>query len=729
MMTTEIIFGHGWSWGHLAVAAALAGVLLWQVYRWMLAPIPWKRRAPLLALRATWSFLLLWCIWDPVLQTVTRTEQSIPPRVMVMVDVSASMGLAGEQGVDRWQGLKEITRQLHAVLEKTQVKQADWLAFGSQLRPWQENLAPKDDQSLVLRHLREAAEKQTDPSTATALFLLTDGEDTTETHAADAISVLRAHSVRVFPIVPDGTVQPPPLARIERVLAPQQVSLNQSFEIQADLRLRCATASDFVAALERDGKELARQTIRHGGDGTARAEFPVKAEAIGLSLYTIRLLDGARKTELSHLSAPVRAKNRDALRVLYVQGGVDWEYRFLRQAVSENPTILLEGITQLNNQSFLRQAARGAAPDQLDHTPLATVRAAAQNSDVLVLANLNPEFLDAETQKTLLEMVRKRGGGILFFSGNSTQAARFRGTLLEELLPVAIGETSGPPLSAPCAMQITADGLASEIWRDAANVNAPLSQPPPTFLNFVRVQGVKPGATVLGVHPQEKTGGQPMPLLTSQNIGAGRSAFLGVDALWRWRMAAPAQARDYDRFWQQLLLWLGGRIQGVAIEMDRVRYPPGDTAHIKIRAVKSETPPRLFVRDSGGRESEAALSWNGGATEGKADYRFAGPGEFVFTVRNPAEILAQQVVDVRAIDLELEHAGLNEALLQQLARESGGQYLTSRDGDLIPSFLKSRQELNTRRERKPLWHSPWIFAVMLAAYGTELLLRHKYQLT
>ena len=178
---------------------------------------------------------------------------------------------------------------------------------------------------------------------------------------------------------------------------------------------------------QHDGKELARQTAHHQGDGVIHSVFPAKAEAIGLSLYTIRLLDSGKKTELSHMSAPVRAKNRDALKVLYIQGGVDWEYRFLRQAVSENPSILLDSITQLSNQSFLRQAARGATPDQMDATPLAAVRAAAQNYDVMVLANLNPEFLDAETQKALLDLVRKRGGGILFFSGNSPQTSRFRG--------------------------------------------------------------------------------------------------------------------------------------------------------------------------------------------------------------------------------------------------------------------------------------------------------------
>lgn len=726
-MTTEIVFGHDLKWGHFAAATPLLGLLIWQAYRWMIVPISASRRAVLLALRATWSLLLLWCLFEPVLETVINKDENIPPSVMVMVDVSSSMALPDDKGADRWQGVKETTTRLRALLDQSQVRKPNWQALGSQLRPWTEDTPAKDDQSLILQQLRDAAEKQPGPA-ATVLFLLTDGADTTEATPVEAIAALKAHSIRVFPIAPEGSVRPPALARVERVIAPQQVSPNQAFEIEADLRLRCADAADFTIALDLNGKEVAQQVVHHQGDGTIRKSFPIKAEAAGLVLYTIRLLDG-KKTELSHLSASVRSKTRDALKVLYVQGAPDWEYRYLRQSVGENPSILLEGMTQLENQSFLHQAAgKEAQQGQKDASPQAAVRAAAQNGDVVVLANTGPELLDAETQKALLDLVRKRGGGVLFFSGDSAQSARFRGTLLEELLPVTLDDTAVAPPSALGAMQITADGLASEIWRDASTAAA-LAQPPATFAHFVRAKGVKPGATILAVHPTEKNGNDAVPLLASQNIGAGRTAFLGVDALWRWKMAAAAPARDYDRFWQQLLLWLGGRIQGTTIEMDRGRYAPGDTAHIKVNTVKSDTPPKFVVKDPAGKESDVALSWSAGNTEGKADFRFAGPGEFVFMARNGAEVLAQQVEDVRTTDLELEHAGLNEPLLQQLAKESGGQYLTTKDMDLIPSFLKTSHHAYSKRERKALWHSPWIFAVMLAAYGAELLLRRKYQLT
>jgi hypothetical protein len=726
-MTTEIIFERGWSWGALVVTAIVVGVLLWQGYRWMIVPISGKQRASLLALRLVWSLLLLWCIWQPALETVILKDESVPPQVAVMVDVSASMALTDEQGADRWQALKDTVKRLGGILDGAGVKGATWFACGAQLRPWKEDLPPKDDQSLIIQQVREVAEKQDTSGAIKALFLLTDGEDTTETPVTETLAALRARSVRVFPIAPEGSIRPPSLIRVERILAPQQVFLNQAFEIAADLRLRNSVPVDFAAVLECNGKEIARQPQHHQGDGTTRVSFQTKADAAGIFLYTVRLVRNDTKADVAHMSASVLAKTRDPLKVLYVQQGTEWEYRYVRQAVSDNPAILMEAIVQLGNEAFLRQAAQGTT--QPENTPQATIRVAAQNQDVVVLANVSPAFLDLETQKALADLVVKRGGGLLFFTGDGAQASRFSNTPMEEVLPILFEPTTAAAAAtAPVAMQITTDGLSSEIWRDAAAPNVALAQPPPTFTRFARARSVKPGAMILGIHPQEKIGGQPAPLLVSQNMGAGRSAFFGVDSLWRWRMMPTTQNRDYDRFWQQLLLWLGGRVQGTSIEIDRARYHPGETAHLKVRTIKSDVASRLLVRDSAGKETDVTVAWNPTATEGKVDYPLPAPGELIFVVRRGNDILAQQVVDVRTVDLELEHAGLNEALLQQLAKDNGGQCLTSKDLDLVPSLLKSSHRKYDQRSSRSLWHLPWIFGILLAAYGTELLLRKKFQL-
>ena len=44
-MTDSIVSAQGWTWGQLALAAALVALVLWQGYRWMIVPLPARYRA------------------------------------------------------------------------------------------------------------------------------------------------------------------------------------------------------------------------------------------------------------------------------------------------------------------------------------------------------------------------------------------------------------------------------------------------------------------------------------------------------------------------------------------------------------------------------------------------------------------------------------------------------------------------------------------------------------
>ena len=732
--TTEILFKSGWSWTHLFLAIILLALFLGQAYRWLIIPIPPKQRVLLFVLRISWSLLLLWSLWEPFLQKTTQHKQPVSPRVVVMVDVSSSMNLSSKKGEDRWQKLLETTERLQTLISSAKVQEASWFALGSQLRSWSPKIPPKDSQSLIVRQLSEVAESQSKSSSPTTLFLLSDGQDTMENPVSNAILALRAHHIRVFPIILEGNIGPQSLsARLERIHAPQDVFLNQAFELNSEIKLQTGHPTDFIAILEKNSQEIARQTAHHKGTGIIQISFPLQAEKVGVTLYTVRLQQSGSTSDLSRLSVAVRTKMREANHVLYAQGSPDWEYRFIRQAIHENPSIILDGITQLNDQAFLHQVGQAESRPP-ENSSLAAFQAALRKSDVVVLANLNPEILDSKTQKLLLEFVQNHGGGILFFTGNSKEASRFHTTLLEELLPVTL-EAASPPIQDDSssanlwAMQLTPEGLASEIWRDATTANKPLPQPPPTFIKFVEVKGVKLGATILGQHSTKKNGSQPKPLFACQNIGAGRSVFLGIDALWRWRMQEQVENRDYDRFWQQLFLWLGGRVQGTSLQTNREHYQPGETVHVQLHTIKSSSLPHLFVSDRTQHKLEVPLTWNQPNTDAQAEYQISNEGEIIFTLESQTDVLAMKITDVRSIDLEKEFSGLNEVFLQQLARESGGKCLSTKDLDLIPHLLKTEKEIRTQHERIPLWHSPWIFITILMGYSAELLLRKKFQLT
>jgi hypothetical protein len=161
-MTEEILSAQGLSWTQLGVAGVILTVLLWQGYRWMLFPIPTSRKALLLTCRIVWTLLLLWCVWDPVLQKTQTHKRTILPKVITIVDQSSSMSFKDDT-TQREDRLRSVLDKLKATLAESEVKDSVSLGIGSSMRPLSYPPVFQDKQSLILKNLQEAAEQYTDP--------------------------------------------------------------------------------------------------------------------------------------------------------------------------------------------------------------------------------------------------------------------------------------------------------------------------------------------------------------------------------------------------------------------------------------------------------------------------------------------------------------------------------------------------------------------------------------
>jgi len=68
----------------------------------------------------------------------------------------------------------------------------------------------------------------------------------------------------------------------------------------------------------------------------------------------------------------------------------------------------------------------------------------------------------------------------------------------------------------------------------------------------------------------------------------GAVFYSGLDSLWRWRF--PYESYDYDRFWVNIIRYLGetrlrGTQQQVALATDRPSYAPGEDVQVRLRVL------------------------------------------------------------------------------------------------------------------------------------------------
>src|SRR6266576_39588 len=303
-----------------------------------------------------------------------------------------------------------------------------------------------------------------------------------------------------------------------------------------------------------------------------------------------------------------KASRRARLRVLYVQGALTWDYKFISLALRNDTTIKLTGLTRTSKQSVFRQNVETAGellngfPNSLEE--LAPYR-------VLVLSNLRPAELTPAQQEVLARFCSEMGGGVLMIGGPATFDSSWQNSRLEQLLPVVFAPNTGVQgLDRPFRIELTEEALQHQVFQIADNQPArEVWAQLPTFTQYGRVDAAKPGAVVWALHQSDDGPHGRRILMASQRYGAGLSAVLCIQNFWRWRLAKDSEPQQFDRFWRQLFRYLGevGR-QDVAIHLaDQDLHPQMD---VDVAVEKQpnpgnaiETVRKFFVRAEDGQQN------------------------------------------------------------------------------------------------------------------------------
>jgi hypothetical protein len=310
-------------------------------------------------------------------------------------------------------------------------------------------------------------------------------------------------------------------------------------------------------------------------------------------------------------------------------------------------------------------------------------------------------------------------------------------TPIGDLLPVYLDRMTEAGPFTPARFSLSREGWL-EAWtrlRDnEAGERARLAAMP-AFRIASATRGLKPGATVLATLSAGKLS---YPALVMQRAGEGRSAALTVGDLWRWTMRrSPGDADDAGKFWRQTLRALvrdvpepvtvtltpSARDSDALTARARVRGPdfqPADTAQVEMAAIApdGQTIALPVIADPAepGIYEAVVRAPASGSYRVKVRARGAGGGTL-------GEAEAGLVLD-READ---EHRSIrpNRALLEQLARGSGGAVLDLAGLDAFVEGLRDRPAPVSALETRPLWHTPWVLLAALACFVADWTLRRR----
>jgi hypothetical protein len=230
--------------------------------------------------------------------------------------------------------------------------------------------------------------------------------------------------------------------------------------------------------------------------------------------------------------------------------------------------------------------------------------------------------------------------------------------------------------------------------------------------------------------------------MAAQYYGAGLSAVICVQNLWRWRLARDGDPQTFDRFWRQLFRHLG---QASRQEFQIQLLDQDLTPHADIRALVARQPrPEAVPSTTAAADYTVRVrAPDGGAAleqktrlvpERPIEVRFRAEREGLYTILvedGRGVALATQPVEVRDVDREMERTGRDLENLRQWASLSGGLALPEEEIDGVAHLaarIQARIEDGRRRARVPVGVDGTVLAGVLAALCGEWALRRRWGL-
>ena len=626
---------------------------------------------------------------------------------------------------------------------------------------WAAALAPRGAETRLGQSLRDLLyDERANPLAGVAV--LTDGGQNAGVGIGPAVAL--AHEMGIpLHAVGLGSDRQPTNVRVSDLVAPARAFPGDSYTvtgyvqaqglggrtIQVELYSRPQTEG--AAASPSDpGALAAAQQVTLGADGEV---VPVKFE--------LTPAEPGRETLRLRIAAPPDDSNPNdneqqvdleivshKTRVLLLASGPTREYCFLHTQLHRDRNMVVDILLQTAQPGISQEANK-----ILDEFP--ATREELDAYDCIVAFDPDWQQLDRQQVELLEKWVGEQAGGLIVIPGPVFGQSWPEGPAvakLRDLYPVEFAhrfaalEATRYQSAEAWALDFTREGLEADfLWLgDSATASSAAWSSFPGVYGYLSVHGPKPGATVYArfSDPRTAVGGELPPFLVGQFYGSGRVFYLGSGELWRLR---SIDAAYFEQVYTKLIRHvsqgrlLRGSSRGVLL-VERDRYLVGQTVAVRAQLTNAQLEP--LVADSVTLDVGLADQSNlqvkllpdptrAGAFAGEFVVRTEGPCRLELLVPDSADERLTKRIQIRVPDLERESPQRNDALLGELARETGGIYYVGLPAALGSGSQPALWDVLPNRSRtltvsdipRPLWDNVYTLAFLCGCLSLEWLVR------
>jgi uncharacterized membrane protein len=747
------------------VGLGLALVVLLLLAR-RFARSPSARRWTLLFLRAGVLATLVFIL----LNLVSVSEARLPPRapeVVYLVDCSRSMAL--DRPVARLDIIKQAISRSGQLITANPPPRVSTYRFGEGLAATTSltDLSPTDDATRLLEALVRLPSHFADGPPA-GVVIFSDGR-TTETAGFEEIAAgYRRLGVplHVFPVGDPVTGD----VAIENVIAPRDAAPGTTVPVRVVVRSR-GYAGQRAEVRIRSQSEPKRPPLATLpitlADGSQTHELRVDQRVAGPNQLVAEVppLPGEAVEENNRVAFAIAAR-KQKVRVIYMEGTLNNEYRWVHQALVEDPNIECVSM-EVNNQYAARQILY-RINDRNRGYP--RTREELFTYDVIICSDIARSAFTQQQIDWTAELVHARGGGFAMVGGNTSFGAGFWDqTAWDKLIPVDMSGQANSPGRGTCwgvQFKITIPKAAEDhpIWKivDDPVKNKQVLARMPIFTGTNLVERLKPGAMALGYSDRRLPRVGVQPVFACESYGKGRTFAMTTDTTQDWGTyferdwGERGDNRYFRKFWRNVVLWLAENSAGanrrLRVETDKVLYRPGEPIQVSARTYdeKLEQTKRYRVaarlRPAGVAApaaplQEATLTPRPGEAVYQGDLKTpslnqlplppnAGPAPprlatLDVTAHDGDKVAAQATLDVQVLDdpVEYQDPRPDPARLEQLAHDSAGTVI--KNAEQLAGILNACKAApgEVVVHKTPLWDHAGLWLVLLTLLTADWMLR------
>jgi hypothetical protein len=681
----------------------------------------WSRR--LLLLRFPAAFILLLFVFNPTL--IFQKTGARKGLVAMLIDTSRSMERKDSTGgLARLDSVKRLLGETSFISDISKWTEPSFFTFHSNVQPLadarkiQDLRAQGESTNLAdaLNHLRRNSPREG----WTGVILFTDGRSTAN-DSAPAASKSLGCPVYVVGVGRKSTDNSPLTdVGILRMEANPTAILNQPTTLRLGLLQQGMSGAMVTVRLKEGENVLAEKNGNLTEEGEQKFSLEFTPRKKGLRQLSLEILKDPRDLIPENNKADFTLPVTDArLKVLYVEGTLRWEYKFLKRTLTMDPFIEPTLLLRTTADQAFQQSGGEALKDGFPTSPDALSK-----FDVIILGDIPRAFLSDEQVLALETFVGDRGGGLIITGGyHILCSGEYAQTPLTKLLPVQPATTNKTLIQGEFSLEAEPHAKTHEILK---GIISNLSEV--RLERWYPVGGAKAGAEVL-LRRRGKTGETGI-FLAIQPYGKGRVLFLASDDLWRlsFRRKKQDEPGVGDLIYLQGARWVAR--QDISDDktaplflphMDRFSYEPGSAATLHVQWNKGrlgEENPKMEGTLLHGGNVETTLDFiKKGAYDFTVYFNLTKEGKYEVSLKgsmtNQSETQSLKFLVGRPWR-EMESLSIDETTLRAIAQEtSGGYYTLLNAGEIAKRLPKDIRVERSRIEKEATSGPGWFIAFFL----------------